>query len=78
MPAGATSSATPDTEGVFKAFVVAIKGEMVTDGGDLAEGALAGFVLWGLVCSEAGVDMRRARICGGVECVATSSTAGTG
>ena len=61
MAVGATSSVTSDTEGVFKVFVMALKGEMVTDGNDLAEVAVAGLALWWLVCSEAGVDMRGAR-----------------
>ena len=64
MPAGAgceTSPATSEVEEVFKVFVMSTKGEMVRDG--LAEVALAGLALWWLVCSEAGVDVRGARIC---------------
>ena len=52
MPAGAeheTSAATSDAEGAFKVFVMAAKGEMVPDGDDVAEVALAGLALWWLV-----------------------------
>ena len=63
MPAGTgreTSSATSEVEGVFKAFVVLIEGEMVPDEDDLADVALAGLALWWLVGGEAGVDVRGA------------------
>ena len=79
MPAGAgreTSSATSEVEGVFKVFVVAIEGEMVPDGDDLAEVALAGLALWWLVCGEAGVDVRGARGCKEAESGVTLLTAG--
>ena len=70
-----TSSATSDTEGVF---VVEIKGEMATDGDDLAEVAAARFALWWLVGGEAGVDMHGARRCREVESVVILSTTSTG
>lgn len=57
-----TSSATSDVECVFKAFAVT-KGEMVTDGDDLADVVLAVLALWWLICGEAGVDMHGARRC---------------
>ena len=81
IPAGAgreTSSVTPDAGGVFKVSVVAIEGEIVPDGDDLAEVVLAALALWWLVCGEAGVDVRGARGCKEVESVVTLLTAGTG